>query len=160
MPRDIDIACFYADGSAPDRSHIPASALSQKWIDVCTNLLRSFGPVFEQSLGGNLSHIAIHMGGPIGRLLVDGHACLEFALLRGTRDEQDAATAAHFLDFLAKACAIVGSEVGPDAKSALDDCANRRTLLYFDYGASVDEQTRTAVAQLGIHLATAYADYA
>lgn len=156
MRRDIEVLIFYPDGNPPNVFNFKASSLSEKWIGVCAELLNELGPVFKQTLAGNLSDFGIHMAGPMGRLLIREKACFEFRILRSSGDEQDRATLVHFRAFLSEACATVGHHVTDDAMDALSRTTARPTLLLFDYCADVGEVDKTAIAQLGLHLTAAY----
>lgn len=159
MPSPVTVLTFAPDESQPSRELIPGEAISEKWFGVCAELLNTHGPVFRRNLGSTLSHMDIHMGGPIGRLLVNGTVVFEFAISRGTGDKQDVATVQHFAGFCREAFKAAGTEGLDAAFVAPPAVTDTPVLLLFDYFADIDERNALAIAQLGIHLASAYVEY-
>ena len=160
MPVDLDVLTFYPDGGAPEKTMIPEAAISDRWFSVCADILGSLGPVFKHNMGSTLSHFDVHMAGPMGRLLLNGTPCYEFAISRGTAAEQDAAAVEHFAELVLKAWQVAEAPVVEDAQVFLDGCDARPSLLLLDYcRPEMDDGQKLALGQLGIHLASAYLDY-
>ncbi len=160
MPTSLEVLTFFPDGGAPEATVIPQEALSGRWLSVCAEILNTFGPSFKHNMGSALSHFDIHMAGPIGRLLLNGTPCYEFAVSCGMATEQDVAAVKHFSEMVRKAWQITGASAGKDVQFFLNRQDAKPSMLLFDYcRMEMDDEQKLGLAQLGIHLAKAYLDY-
>lgn len=158
--QEFAIHVFYPDGGAPESGVQTPEQLSDKWLTLCSTLINKSGPVMSRNMGGTLSHFDVEMAGPIGQLLVLGHRCFYFAISRGTNSNQDQTAITHFRSIAENVIQTVGNRVTESASSVLTDAVEFPCLLLLDTcQAEVVDDQKSALAQLGIHLAAAYFQY-
>ena len=161
MHETFAIHIFYPDGGPPESAEKKISELSPKWLGVCADLLAHYGPVMNHNMGGTLPHFDIRMGGPTVHLMAHKHLCYQLAISRGSGSEQDRAAVSQLEVLLEKAVEIAGKAVDRAAIAVLDEAPCTPSVLIFDMcERAVDEDQKHALAELGVHLAGAYYQYA
>jgi len=114
----------------------------------------------NHNMGSTLSHFSIQMGGPSVRLLLHDQVCFYLAISLGIDSTQDRASINAFCDILEKATSTAGTNIQDGATAVLSQASSKRCLLVLDALLSdVADDQKTALIQLGYHLAGAYFTY-
>ncbi len=133
---------YAPDGELFGSSALKYSELSTKWLRICTDLIDSYGPIFDQSMGSTLSHYRIKCTAGLCHFSVNGHIVFIGAMLPPSVEPQN-------IDLLQ----TLSSQVG----RTFSVSPSRPHFLVVDLlEVRVPEGDRHAMFQLSYHLAAAY----
>lgn len=160
-PASFEIAAFGFDGDLLGTATRHVSALSQRWLTVCSELLEDYGEVFRRSMGAQLSHIEIQLtsanGAGLGMFYVNGALALSVGLFRGVSEETESAVFNMFVDSLRNSGVV---QVATDSARPFDDLLQLKKRPLFALVAwppdGLGEIDADLVRELSTHFAAAF----
>lgn len=158
--QSFTVAAFVIDGTSEGQSKWNLSSLSPKWIDLCSGLIRTSGPILDHTLEGPLSHLRVQCtfanGTALITISVHGRPVSLAAFASGMSSTADLDTLTMFATSIAQASA--GFHASNDGAFAdLPAIPYRPLLAVVPWPDDlITDQEHTLARELMMHFAAAF----
>ena len=141
---EFSLAQYAPDGEILATGNLSVSQLSPRWLDLCSDLLNTYGPVFSRSMRSTLERFSIECAAPICHFKVDGSILYPTVLLVSSAEANHRQAVAHFVAQLSSDTPFTA----PDRFPAF--------LVLNTFAPGIDENEGAALFQQAYHFAGAY----